>query len=901
MASGSLPKGSGGHRHLLVRLWAILVCVVLAGCVSRLVPAASGVQIGRTAPETAMLRQGEPAGLKVTIRLPSRQAQTLPGSWASIVLTLSNANTSLLPSSQTITRNQAGGSTVTAAFTNLKSGSGYAINAALYDGANASGNKVAKGNQAGISLVTGNNEVTITLMSPVQTDWRNFPDELYECGSVIYVEGHFEAPATVNFVPSGATTPLVVLSSRQAYFEVPCNATTGTVSFTDPDGTSSSQNIRIAEFSLGLTLPFSKYYNQATLARTSPILPVARAGHGLLQRGQFTYVLGGASAGTAANTVYRSLRNADGTMQSFATTARTLVAAREGAAWVNYGGKILAVGGQAAGTALASTETSTWQGDNSPGAFTSSQTMGTTRAYPAAVVIGDYVYVFGGESGGTPRNTIERAPIDATGNLTGGFSTVTGTLVTARSRTMPLIFGGRIYLIGGRGPAGPLASVESAPVNADGSIGSFSTSAVTLQAAREGAYGQFLGTRFIVIGGRTTGNTLLNTVESSTLGVGGPANFATVSGITLRSARAEFGAVVNGDGMHVIGGTAASGTLGNAEFTSVNQTGNLSTFSAGTATFTPRFGNGAAVLGASVNVFGGCGANIVSGGGCSSDGSILSTIERATIDSSGALGSFASSGALDYGRVNFSSGVLGTNLWIFAGGLPATAPNNAPKVIKAPVNDDGSIGTFTDGSLSVAQVSGANAITVGTNLYLLGGLDGNSAVSACRTGSLNSTTYDIGGFGNNGPGLVTARARMGLVVLGSYIYAIGGQSDRNGAALASIERCAIDTVNDEASGNFTTYANSLNVARAAPALVVSGNKLYVIGGTQTSSYTGVASVEVATIGTDGSLGTFSIVPGVTLGTARGFEAAALVGNYLQLFGGLNNAAPLGSTEQAGLQ
>ncbi|MEB3237348.1 MAG: hypothetical protein VKO64_06965 [Candidatus Sericytochromatia bacterium] len=846
--------------------------------------------------------RGQPSGLTVSVRLPARSSQTLPGSWASIVMSLTNGDTTLLPSTITRTVNQAGGSTVTAAFTSLKSGSGYAINAALYDGANGTGNKVAKGYQAGITLLSGNNEVTLTLMSPVLSDWRNFPDELYECGSVIYVQGHFEAPATVTFVPSNATTPLVVLSSRQAYFVVPCSATTGTVSFTDPEGTSNSQSIRIAEYTQALSLPFAKFYNQATLARTAPILPAARAGHGLLQRGQFTYVLGGANASTAANTVYRALRNADGTMQSFATTAQTLVAAREGAAWINYGGSILAIGGQAAGSALASTETSTWQGDDSPGAFSASQTMGSTRAYPAAAVIGDYLYVFGGESGGTPRNSIERAPINSSGVLTGSFSSVSGTLVTARSRTLPLLFGGRIYLIGGKGASGPLSSIESAAVNADGSLGAFSTSTVALQTAREGAVGQFMGTKYVVIGGRTTGNSPVTSVESSTLGVSGPGSFATMAGVTLATARADFAAVVNGDSLHVVGGTGAAGTtLGNVEFTSVNGSGNLSTFGAGTATFTPRFGNGAAVLGASVNVFGGCGAGIVSGGGCAADVSILSTVQRATIDSAGALGSFSSSGNLDYGRVNFSSGVLGTNLWVFAGGLPSSAPNNAPKVIKAPVNADGSLGTFADGSLSVAQVSGANAVTVGTNLYLVGGLDGNSAVSACRTGSLNSNTYDIGGFGNNGPGLVTARARMGLVVLGSYIYAIGGQSDRNGSALASIERCAIDTTNDEATGNFSTYANSLNVARAAPALVVSGNKLYVIGGTQTSSYTGVNSVEVATIAADGTLGSFSVVPGVTLGTARGFQAAAIVGNFLQLFGGLNNASPLGSTEQAGLQ
>ncbi|MEB3299515.1 MAG: hypothetical protein VKO21_08530 [Candidatus Sericytochromatia bacterium] len=862
----------------------------------------SGIRVGTLPrPGSSGLWSVTPAGLQVNLKLPSRLTQTMPASWASIVLTLSNTNAGVLAAPVTKTLNQAGGSTVTAAFSGLRPGAGYALNASLYDGANGTGTKVAKGYEADITLVQGANEVIMTLISPAVSGWRNFPDELYECGSIIFVQGNFEPSAVVNFVPSNATAPLVVLSSRQAYFVVPCNATTGTVSFTDPSGTSSSQPIRIAEYSLGLSLAFSKYYNQATIARTPPILPVARSGHGVLQRGQFIYLMGGANAGTAVNTGLSALRNADGTIQAFATTTQTLTTAREGAAWVDYGGQILALGGQSGGTALSSTETSTWQPDDTPGTFSASQTLGTARAFPAAVVIGDYLYVFGGESGGVPVGTIERAPINASGVLTGPFQTVTGTLASARSRSIPLLFAGRIFLIGGRGTSGPLATIESADVNSDGSLGTFATDVATLVIPREGAVGQFLGTRFLVVGGRTTGNVLDTSLEQSTLGASGPGNFATLAGITLRVGRAESGAVVNGDLLHLLGGTASTGTLNSVEFTSVNSSANLTTFGAGAATFTPRFGNGAVVLGSSVNVYGGCGTGIVSGGGCSSDAGFLSTVERADIDSSGALGSFAASGSLDYGRVNFSSAVLGTNLWVFAGALPSTAPQNAPKVVKAAVLANGSLGSFADGSLSVAQVSGANAVTVGTNLYLVGGLDGNSAVSATRTGSLNSSTYDIGGFGNNGPSLVTARARMGLVVLGNYIYAIGGQSDRNGTALASIERCSIDPTKDEASGKFSTYANSLNVARAAPALVVSGNKLYVIGGTQTSSYSGVASVEVATIAADGSLGTFSVVNGVTLQTARGFEAAAIVGNFLQLFGGLNSSGPLGSTEQAGLQ
>ena len=139
------------------------------------------------------------------------------------------------------------------------------------------------------------------------------------------------------------------------------------------------------------------------------------------------------------------------------------------------------------------------------------------------------------------------------------------------------------------------------------------------------------------------------------------------------------------------------------------------------------------------------------------------------------------------------------------------------------------------------------------------------------------------------------------MVLGKYLYAIGGQSNRTGTALATVERCPIDINTDRHAGNFARYEAGLRVARAAPACVVTGSRLYVIGGTQGSTYSGLASIESAPIDADGTLGDFALESGIALGTARGFEAAAVVGNFLQLFGGINQGIPLGSIEQAGLQ
>jgi hypothetical protein len=90
----------------------------------------------------------------------------------------------------------------------------------------------------------------------------------------------------------------------------------------------------------------------------------------------------------------------------------------------------------------------------------------------SSLVTKNYIYVLGGQSSNGTLNTIQRASFDSDGNLSSDWSNA-GTLPVAMCAMGYVATKGRIYLIGGRNDSSYFSSVYSAPINADGTLGSF--------------------------------------------------------------------------------------------------------------------------------------------------------------------------------------------------------------------------------------------------------------------------------------------------------------------------------------------------------------------------------------------------------------------------------------------
>lgn len=119
------------------------------------------------------------------------------------------------------------------------------------------------------------------------------------------------------------------------------------------------------------------------------------------------------------------------------------------------------------------------------------------------VVVGNRIYVMGGYDGFSKQDAVYYTTINSNGSLSGW--TTTTPLPEARTQGAAVAFGSRIYYIGGQGQgpsAPPSSTVFSALVNPDGTTGSWST-ATALPQARWTHRAALVGDTIYVIGGCT--------------------------------------------------------------------------------------------------------------------------------------------------------------------------------------------------------------------------------------------------------------------------------------------------------------------------------------------------------------------------------------------------------------
>jgi hypothetical protein len=106
--------------------------------------------------------------------------------------------------------------------------------------------------------------------------------------------------------------------------------------------------------------------------------------------------------------------------------------------------------------------------------WTSANSLATTVTLTTVLVTKNYIYILGGHNSSGAVNTIQRASFDSNGDLTSTWSNV-GTLPQAMYGMGYVATKGRIYLIGGADGANALTTVYSAPINTDGTLGTFRT------------------------------------------------------------------------------------------------------------------------------------------------------------------------------------------------------------------------------------------------------------------------------------------------------------------------------------------------------------------------------------------------------------------------------------------
>lgn len=284
----------------------------------------------------------------------------------------------------------------------------------------------------------------------------------------------------------------------------------------------------------------------------------------------------------------------------------------------------------------------------------------------------------------------------------------------------------------------------------------------------------------------------------------------------------------------------------------------------------------------------------------SSDGiNGLTTVESGAIDNMNNLTAFAAvPGISEKEQRTYDVGASVKNYFYLFSGLIITSTSasvTSSTVERALVDGTGSLGAFGYASgVSIKKPRYGAAIAVTSKyVYVMGGGNENGMLFDDVEQAAINSDGTIGDFALTGH-LNTAVIYSTGVTVGSYIYVIGGKN--TSGAVPKVQQALI---NADGSLGAWTLASDLPSGRVYSGNAVVGNTVYVIGGTDGTTY--LPAIASATVGSNGVLGAFATMDQTTwhLQTVRASPAIAVVGHAVVVIGGFNSTSTsLTSIERA---
>ena len=226
------------------------------------------------------------------------------------------------------------------------------------------------------------------------------------------------------------------------------------------------------------------------------------------------FLLGGHNGSSGINTIFSAAIQADGTLSAF-TSVGTLPVNLFHSSAIVTSSRVFLLGVHNEAASINTIFSAVIQADGTLGAFTAIGTLPSNLSHSSVAVTQNRVFLLGGFNSPTYINTILSAPINADGTL-GAFITA-GSIPSVLTDAAVLVTSSRVFLIGGDINGHSTASISSAPINADGTLGAF-TSSGTLPVVLQ--YSSLIATssRVFLLGGFTTA--AINTIFSAPL-IGG--------------------------------------------------------------------------------------------------------------------------------------------------------------------------------------------------------------------------------------------------------------------------------------------------------------------------------------------------------------------------------------------
>jgi len=560
-------------------------------------------------------------------------------------------------------------------------------------------------------------------------------------------------------------------------------------------------------------------------------LPEARQGHSTVANAGYFYVLGGAlDGGVHSNDVRYAKVGTDGSVGTW-VAGRSFATGRVFHSSVAYNGYLYVIGGTTAPNVWTNdVQFARINPDGTVGSWTRTSVFANGRRSHTSVVWGGYLYVIGGWNGAM-LNDVQLAPINADGTL-GTWSSTTA-FPTARFEHTSVVQDGHLCVMGGVDSGNQyLSDVRVATIGADGSVGSWSSTAA-FASQRWGHQSVVANGYLYVIGGAASGP-LLSEVQVAALQPDGSVGpwAATTS---LPTGRYQAAAVAAGGRIYLVGGGEPS-SIGDVLVAPLNQNGAVGEWTATTGIPTARWNEALVIHGGYIYSIGGA-TNV----------EYLSDVQFAPILPDGTVGTWAATSALPSRR---HGRAVAWNGHLYLLGVNGFWQGNLVDVVYASANSDGTLGAWTATTPLPTALAATAAVARNGFVYVIGGDLNNPGAtsSACIFAAANPD----GTVGAWTPTTRLPGARHGhaAVAYGEYLYAIGG-TDPNG-----IDRNDVQVARFNADGSIGAWAAATALARESTwhTSFAWNGSLYVVGGWANQGTTALNEVHAAPIYSDGKLG-----------------------------------------------
>lgn len=300
----------------------------------------------------------------------------------------------------------------------------------------------------------------------------------------------------------------------------------------------------------------------------------------------------------------------------------------------------------------------------------------------------------------------------------------------------------------------------------------------------------------------------------------------------------------------------------------------LGTWSLGTALPVPMYLNKAIVTKNRIYLL----AGIVNG--------VISTaVYTSVINSDGSLGAWTSTTALPVAMYGYSIIVVKNRIYLFGGHNGSAALST---IYTTTINSDGTLGTWAITTPLPLILNGSLAVMIKNSVYLIGGDNGTTIKSTIYRASI----YSDGSLGvwENIGSLVSPLSTSLSIVTKNRIYLVGGY---NGVSYNGNIYTAL--INSDGTFGTWTSAGSLPGVLTATQVIVTKNRVHLLGGNTNGLLTGnVSTVYTAPINSDGTLGTWET--GSPINTACDWSQAIITSSRVYLLGGLGTTANLSTVQ-----